>query len=219
VNRADQTRLMQLYDGELQGEEATAAERQLAQSAEWRAVYDGLAQVGDTVRLLVDARAARADGIAHGVMQQISAERAARRAPAPLRVVEGGGSGRSAAQPPGRLVDGLGRGRRVVGALAAVAASAVLLFRLAPSPQEARSGVRLAVNAPGSRAQPLPSGASTPAAETIWADEFVPGASIESVDFGTRNGTVFMISAGEYAIPVVWLVDEPALGEGTMDPL
>ena len=53
---------------------------------------------------------------------------------------------------------------------------------------------------------------SLPEAWLQGAEEFVPGASIESVDFGTRNGTVFMVSAGENAIPVVWLVDEPALG-------
>ena len=73
MNRADQVKLMQLYDGELPAEETALVRRQLAHNAEWRAVYDGLAQVGDTVRLLVDAHTPEFDGIADSVMQQIAA--------------------------------------------------------------------------------------------------------------------------------------------------
>jgi hypothetical protein len=34
-----------------------------------------------------------------------------------------------------------------------------------------------------------------------------PPVAIESVDFGTQRGTVFVVEAGESVTPVVWLED------------
>lgn len=43
-----------------------------------------------------------------------------------------------------------------------------------------------------------------------------PGVAIESVDFGSGEGTIFMVSEGESDTPVVWLNDD---GPGSGAPL
>ena len=37
-----------------------------------------------------------------------------------------------------------------------------------------------------------------------------PAVAIETVDFGAREGTIFLMQEGEGSTPVVWLMDEPA---------
>jgi hypothetical protein len=39
-----------------------------------------------------------------------------------------------------------------------------------------------------------------------------PAVAIESVDFGTHGGTVFVVEAGDSVTPVVWLADDAKAG-------
>ena len=49
--------------------------------------------------------------------------------------------------------------------------------------------------------------------------DLIPAVAIEVVDFGSRNGTIFLVPSGEENTPVVWLVDEPTQSGDTMGPL
>jgi hypothetical protein len=67
---------------------------------------------------------------------------------------------------------------------------------------------------------PSPPAAPSERAEALESEsEPDTGASIEAVDFGAQNGTIFMVATGPQVTPVVWLVDESAGSGGKMKPL
>jgi hypothetical protein len=72
----------------------------------------------------------------------------------------------------------------------------------------------------GSVFEPFPSaGPLGEAVEETAESDPDTGASIESVDFGAQNGTIFMVASGPQVTPVVWLIDENAQSGGKMKPL
>lgn len=195
MNPSAEERLMRYLDGDLDGEEAAAVERWMAESTEAQRLCSDLERVRVELRAISEERGRRADSIVEGVMARIDAAGGAK-----MRVVRGGG--------------GQGPDRRVLafvpalGLALAAAAAVVAYFRPHPAPIAAlRERPTAAVSqAPAAEAF---SGASAAAVSS----EPAAGASIESVDFGGQNGTIFMVAAGQEVTPVVWLDDgEPSSG-------
>jgi negative regulator of sigma E activity len=187
---------MRYLDGDTDAVETAEVEAWLASSPEARTLHGDLGQVGDAVRAVAGDQGIRADGIADRVMARLEAE-------------------------PAR------RGRRWLAlapalGLAAAAAAAVVLYLRPPTPLEpAGAGSALAVVGPSAL---LPPAAVAPVVATAVAEaEPEPGASIESVDFGASQGTIFMVSSGPEAsgpeTPVIWLMDDPPPPGHRMKPL
>ena len=214
--------LMQLYDGELPPEQTVAMEERLAESAELGGVWEGLEQLGEVVRAVAYSRAGAADDIADAVMARIEAERSASVA---LRAIEGGVVAQPAGQPERtRSAPASARGRRVaggiLGAVAALAAAVALLANWGRLPGEAERAVEeLSASVTRMVPQPPASQAPTEDPEVAAEGELVLAVAIEAVDFGSRNGSIFVVPSGEFATPVIWLVDEPAESGDTMGPL
>jgi anti-sigma factor RsiW len=88
------------------------------------------------------------------------------------------------------------------GAAVALAAAITLLVlgRGAPDTSPVKSAA-LAPAAPLSPASLSPADAARPTLE--------PAVAIESVDFGEKQGTIFMVGSGSGETPVIWLTDPP----------
>jgi len=178
MNQAAQERLMRYVDGELDDEEVALVERWLSESAEARVLLGDLETIRGGIRSLADERGARSGDLTGAVMARIQRDQGVRR-------------------------------RRILGIVPAVglglaAAAAVVAF-LRPHPGPGAAALetaRVAVSQEPSMADP-----STVALETAAADPD-PGASIESVDFGSQNGAIFLIASGPEVTPVVWLTDD-----------
>lgn len=211
----DEERLMRYLDGEVDAAERGEIEAWLAESKDARELLEGIALVGQAVRAIGDDVGAGGDGIADAVMAGIGGGG---------RVVDiGPAAERSRSRGLGRrflnLAPALGLGL-------AAAAAVVVYFRPVPTPGPAARSSAPTVT----RALPAP----VPATETS-EQQPVPalgyaagegGASIESVDFGARAGTIFMVSTGADSddsetedTPVVWLMDEVGSTKGRMAPL
>jgi hypothetical protein len=183
--------LMRLHDGELTEEEALELEAALA--AEDRAVLNGLSDLGDRIRLMNEHPSV---DLTDDIMARLDEAPALQAAP----VVE---------LRPRRT------GVYVAAALGLAAAAAVVLwFANAKSPE---TPTARPTATPITTPSPTPE--IMPLQEEAVADLALPedeGAAIESVDFGNRNGTIFMVPAGEETTPVVWLADE---SDARMEPL
>lgn len=213
MSQATEDRLMRYLDGESDAAEAAEVERWLGSSTEARALAAELQQVGDVVRTIAEQRGAPGDGIADLVMARIEGETRG----AQLRVVS--------APVPGVTGRAHGRARTLVGLVpafglaVAAAAAAVLFLRPAARPtpvvvQEPAGSVAPAlVAAPAEPSAPV---AAEPPVANEPGDE---GASIEEVDFGASNGTIFMVPAGPEVTPVVWLMDDVPPSGHRMKPL
>jgi anti-sigma factor RsiW len=204
---------MRYLDGESDAAEVAEVERWLESSAEARALAAELLQVGDVVRSIATDRGAPGADVADLVMARIEDGNAG----AKLRVVGAAGAGQPRrAQGRTRALFGL---VPALGLAVAAAAAAVLFLRPAARPtpvavQEPAGSVAATLEAaPGEAAAssaPEPSIANEPAEE---------GASIEEVDFGAGNGTIFMVPAGPEVTPVVWLMDDAPPSGRRMKPL
>lgn len=191
-----QEQLMQYLDGELEEAEAKEMERLLAESAEARALFSDLEEVGSTVRAIGMDRAHAVGDLTDAIMSRVSKE---------------AGPGGGAGDVKSRVVP-MARYWAPAAALAMAAAAAWAVY-LRP--------VRTSVPVLPSTVLPTLAVAPTltpPVAATEEAEE-EPGAEIESVDFGARNGTIFMVATGPQVTPVVWLMDENATGGSRMKPL
>jgi anti-sigma factor RsiW len=190
VNRLNDELLMRLHDGELSDPEVRELERRLASDPQASSVLEGLHQIGDVVRALASERSAAADGIADSVLARIEAE--------------------PCGSPPMSRPIPI-RSRWTLPAVAATLAAAAALFvwlGRAPDPVE---------SAPVATLQPRP--ALEPSAAAPVSDEDIaPAVEIETVDFGSHNGAIFMVSAGSESTPVVWLNDDAPPGDRT-EPL
>lgn len=188
MTRPSDELLMRYYDGELPPGEAAEVERALAEHPEALAIVDGLAQLGDVVRALGDGRAGSADAIADDVMARLDAT-------PPLAAVPRAATASRWTLP-------------AVGVTLAAAAAAALWLSREPLPEP------LVAQAP--TAQPAPLAPPAPPPEPVFAPEedTLPAVAIEAVDFGTHNGAIFMVSAGQDATPVVWLTDDAESGDG-----
>jgi hypothetical protein len=102
----------------------------------------------------------------------------------------------------------------VVGLAFAAAAAAAFFLQSHPPQPIVRASESATVSVS------VPSESAAPTEESVAAEEEPEtGASIESVDFGAQNGTIFMVASGPQVTPVVWLVDESARTGGRMKPL
>jgi len=218
MTRLDHRRLMLLHDGELSSEEAARLEAELGEAGLRelaRGIGDGLVQIGDVIRALaaLDAQqGVAADDIAAQVMRRLEA---AETESLPSEDLEHGtgpnpGSERSANR--WRWVAGAG------GALAMAATALIFAWSVGslPTPPVGR---RTQVAAAGSSLD-SPTGmiASVEPARGSRID-IDPGVAIEMVDFGAQSGTIFMVSAGQEATPVVWLIDDGPASEGRVKQL
>jgi anti-sigma factor RsiW len=198
MNRGAQERLMRYVDGEADAEEAELVERWLSESAEARALLRDLESMSSSVRAIAEERGARAASIADAVMAQVASD---------------GPVSRTRLRPmPGAVAK---KDRRLAGAVPAIglalAAAAAVVVYLRPHP----AGLVPTVGQRPSAAllpEPFSTTSSLPA--EVAAAEPESGASIESVDFGAQNGTIFIVPAGPQSTPVVWLMDdgEPSSG-------
>ena len=188
---------MRYVDGEVDAEEAELVERWLSESAEARTLLRELESIGSEVRALADDRASRARSIADAVMAQVAGEGPVSRT-------------RVRAAP----IERAKKARRVVGAVPAIglalAAAAAVVVYLRPHPGPA-SAVR---ERPSAAIAPEPFSTTSSLPAEVAAAEPESGASIESVDFGAQNGTIFIVPSGPQSTPVVWLMDdaEPSSG-------
>ena len=196
--------LMRYYDGELDADEAAEFEAALEHHPEAQRVLEGLEQLSAFVRLHGQEQAAPDPLLTDDIMARIAREEA----PEPQRV--------SSAPPE------VGRGpwRTIVPAAAAVlalAASVALVNEISKNSGTPAPVVEQPSTTVERPLAPVPSG-EEPAEEQVLADSH-PAVAIETVDFGAREGTIFLMQEGEGSTPVVWLMDEPAPAKGRMEPL
>jgi anti-sigma factor RsiW len=197
---------MRYFDGELDAEEAREVEAWLAGSSDGKLMLLGWDRVGDAVRAIGDDVGVRGSDIADAVMARIDAAPE----PAPVRSLQRRGVRRWMAAVP------------AIG-LSIAAAAAVVIYLRAPASPSPSSAAGAASIARASTEQASPSAGDGTSVVAVAAAETETGASIESVDFGTIGGSIFMVPSGqssdESETPVVWLMDDAAPDEGRMAPL
>jgi anti-sigma factor RsiW len=189
---------MRYADGELDPEQEDEIERTLAEDPEALAVVEGVDQLGDWVRALAEQSSSQAGDIAGEVMARIeSAEQASDSPP------ESGGR-----VIPGWFFPGVAAGL--------AAAAAVAIWLASPSDPVAPLARPAPTTEPVAPVAPAP---PAPEQEPAEEEDTGPAVAIESVDFGSHNGAIFMVSAGNEATPVVWLTDDAAEGGDRTEPL
>lgn len=186
----DHVRLMRYYDGELDADETAELEAELARNPEAQAVLAGLEQLSGFVRRA--AAEQPAIDVTDVIMARVASEprRERRIEPTPARW------------------------RTIVPAAAAVlalAASVALVNEFSRTPA---APARVVQRSPAPVAPPPESEVLPP---TVVAER--EAVSIETVDFGAREGTIFVVQEGEGSTPVVWLMDEPTPGGARMERL
>jgi hypothetical protein len=194
--------LMRLHDGELSEEEAAELELELSES-ELR-VLQGLEDLGERIRV---ANGHESLDLTDSIMARLDEP------PAPEQVTP------ELVKPaPVRELRPRSNGAWVAGGLA-LAAAAVVAFWFTNRSHEAPPVAQKpeTVVAPAPSPKPLPTEAVAELAVVEDEDVSAPAASIEAVDFGNGNGTIFMVPSGEETTPVVWLADES--GDSRMEPL
>jgi anti-sigma factor RsiW len=200
---------MQHHDGELSPREAAEVEELLAGDPVAREALAGLDQLGDFVRRFAEERSSGADDLAAAVMERLDEE--------PVRA-----SGWHPRPPDVGWVGG--RRRWLWGAAGGLAAAAAITLVLSArsSGDAGANAVRLAALGSAARSATAVTHPGPGAGPVAFPprDLAEPGVSIEAVDFGTRNGTIFMVPAGgEATTPVVWVVDQPSASGGEARPL
>lgn len=189
--------LMRLHDGELS--EPEAGELGELSESELR-VLEGLEDLGERIR---EANAHGSIDLTDSIMARLEDEAVVEPQPTHAPVVS---------------LRARNNGAWVAGglALAAAAAVAVWFTNRSPEPTPVAQKPAPAV-APAPAPEPSPTGAVAELALPDDEESTASAASIEAVDFGNKNGTIFMVPSGEETTPVVWLADE---GPGSrMEPL
>jgi anti-sigma factor RsiW len=188
MNHEAEDRLMRYVDGDLDEEQALAVEEWLAQSSEARAFLRDLSLIGREVRSIAEEYGKRSGPITDDVMSRIMQEGGLR-----------GGPARAAAP----------RERRIHTVLPAVglafAAAAAVAIYLKPHHTIPVESVR---NDPSATTAPEPFSATSVSSMVAQAEDPEGGPSIESVDFGAQNGTIFMVPSGPELTPVLWMDDD-----------
>jgi hypothetical protein len=188
--------LMRLHDGELSEEEAAELERELSES-ELR-VLDGLEDLGERIRV---ANGHESLDLADSIMARLDE---------PTEVAE------SVKPAPVRELRPRSNGVWVAGGLA-LAAAAVVAFWFTNRSHEAPTVAQKPAPSVTPAPAPEPLAKEAVAELALPEDEaMAPAASIQAVDFGNRNGTIFMVPSGEETTPVVWLADD---SPSRMEPL
>jgi len=208
-------RLMLLYDDELGADEAALLEQRLADDPDSAAVLRGLEQVGSLLREAAEDQGAAADDIVIGVLACIDAEESAEATGSLETPDDSGSRGESNVTPLPR------RWRHAVPAFAgvlALAAAAVLVFQSGVLSHHPAGPDRASTQAMQPQQAAKRESPALPVAQPAVADS-PPPVAIETVDFGSHDGAIFMVSAGQDSTPVVWLTDEPADQGGRTKPL
>jgi len=211
----DEERLMRYLDGEVDAAERREIEAWLAESKDARALCASLDVVNHAVRAIGEDLGRGGDGIADAVMSRIDAD-------APIVDLE--------ARPVASRTRGMGRRflglAPALGLGLAAAAAVVVYFRPVPPPGPSARGSASSVNRAGPAPVPATEASEQQPVPALGSEAREAGASIESVDFGARAGTIFMVSAGSDSedadtveTPVVWLMDEVGPTKGRMAPL
>jgi anti-sigma factor RsiW len=198
----DHSQLMRYYDGELGPGEAAEVEAALANDPEAQRVFEGLEQLSAFVRMHDREQAPADDGLTDAIMARVMGEKR-------------GDRSTSAAPEVVR-----GPWRNIVPAAAAVlalAAGVALVNELSKKSEPLPPVVEQPVAPSEQPVAPVPS-LEEPPAEQVLA-ETDPAVAIETVDFGAREGTIFMMQEGEGSTPVVWLMDDPDPTGSRMEPL
>ena len=185
--------VMRYFDGEVSGEEARQVEAALEQEPALMVELESYSEVAKHVRTWSAGRAQGSFDVSESVMRAIEPRQARVHSLMP------------------RIATWLSLG-------AAVAAGSMLVVRSWSS-----------AHVSGARQQPPPafvaaeqplSSASAAAPEVSAALEEepkLPPATIESVDFGTNSGTVFVVSTDSSETPVVWMPEEAESDEDKQD--
>jgi hypothetical protein len=200
--------LMRYHDAAVSEDEARAVEEALEQDPALLEELEAYSELGTFVRAWGEARSEPHIDIADAVMASILAEepRAEPRQPAPhVATVH-------SIWP--RLATWVSLG-------AAIAAGSVLVARswsAPPMPHGGRgasagAGDQAALVASGTVAAVAPPDVSA----ALEEEPKPPPATIESVDFGNTNGTVFVVSTDSADTPVVWMPDDDQPDEDEED--
>lgn len=192
---------MRFHDGELSEAEALEVEAALEARAELLEELEAYSQLGNFVRAASEharAESAPSFDISESVMAAI--------APAPPR-------------PLARVHSLWPRVAGWVSLGAAVAAGSLLVIRSWSAPHASTRGsahdhAALAVS--GSAAPSSASALQAPAEEEASEQNLGP-ATIETVDFGSNTGTVFVVSTDSSETPVVWMPDDAEPDEDNED--
>ncbi len=202
--------LMRYHDAEVSEAEARQVEAALEQAPALLEELEAYAELGCFVRASSEASAAQSFDIADSVMAAIAP------LPKPQRVVT-----RSAA----RVQPLLPRIATWVTLGAAIAAGCMLVVRSWSAPaSRAAHHPHAAQSESAEQAPALTSAAPDPSAAPEFAaalqaeeEPKLPPATIESVDFGTNTGSVFVVSTDSSETPVVWMPDDGEPDEDNED--
>ena len=191
--------LMRYHDGAVSEEEAVAVEEALEHEPALLEELEAYSELGSFVRAWGEARSEQQFDIADSVMARIAAEK-----PAPARVA-------SVHSIWPRVATWVSLG-------AAIAAGSVLVVRSWSAPPAARRSAQPAVAAEVNSAAPVSTAVAPPDVSAALEEEPKdPPATIESVDFGQTNGTVFVVSTDSADTPVVWMPDDDQPDEDDED--
>ena len=189
--------LMRYHDGAVSEAEARVVEEALEQEPELLEELEAYSELGSFVRAWGDARSDKLVDLAASVMSAIESEER----PQPV----------AARQTVHSLLPRLATW---VSLSAAIAAGSVLVARSWSAPRV----VPGAAPAAGAANQPTlaPASAAPPDVSAALEEEpKPPPATIESVNFGDQNGTVFVVSTDDSETPVVWMPDDDEPDEDT----
>jgi len=215
----DPDELMAYFDGELSPGHAARVEQTLDRDPASRAMLAEWELVGAAVRDWYECVSASPRAATDGLVREFDAHTAGAVVPFPALTPSGWfahrdseGQGRAhrtipVADPanPVRL-PAHSAWRHAAGAALAVAAAALLLVKTAGydsgfGPNVDELARTEALGLPGRDAR-------------AGADD-QPGAAIEALDLGERQGTIFLVSAGSEVTPVVWVEDDLPSEDGT----
>jgi len=182
--------LMRYHDGELSEAEAHAVEAALEDEPELAGELEAYGELGSFVRAWDQSNSAK------------------------LATFDVSASVMAALEPPRARVHALlPRIATWVSLGAAIAAGSVLVVRSWSAPPVAPGGPRAGEHAELSIASAVPE-----LSAVLPGQEAKPSpATIESVDFGSNAGTVFVVSTDSSETPVVWMPDDAEPDEGDED--
>jgi len=193
--------LMRYHDGAVSEEEAVTVEEALEQDPALLEELEAYSELGSFVRAWGEVRSESELDIADSVMERIQALEAPAYRPriAPVHSI-------------------WPRVATWVSVGAAIAAGSVLVVRSWSAPPGMPRGGH-AAGAADQAAVVAPSAAvSPPDVSAALEDEpKEPPATIESVDFGKTNGTVFVVSTDSADTPVIWMPDDDQPDEDDED--
>lgn len=176
----EQRRLMELHDGELEPGSKEALEAEVRDNPAAQAELRGLVLLGDLVREVASSRAAPPD-LADAILARTAG------APVPARrSLPGRRWPRLAAPAAGML---------------ALAAAAVLVINSSQKAERTSQAMSVA-SAPALKPAASVALAARPS-EGVEA-----GVSIQSVDFGSTQGAIFLVPGGQSETMVVWTLED-----------